>query len=125
MAMTTKRFVAPVAVGVVAAVVFGIWAFTMRHSATPDVVEGWAMPNMHGTAISLHDSDDSRDGDGYIIAGAAWAGPDGVWHAGAEGPTCVGTDTSVRTRVRLGIVDVDADDEGFGGPRVVWLRCLD
>lgn len=115
-----RRFVAPVAVGVIVAAAFGVWEFSSRHSATPDVVEGWAMPNTDGTAISLHDSDDPRDGNSYIVAGASWAGLDGVWHDGADGPTCVGTDTTARTHVRLGIVDA----EGAGGPQVVWLRCL-
>ncbi|MFE9747099.1 hypothetical protein ACFYOT_19530 [Saccharothrix saharensis] len=111
------------AVGVLVAVVVGSWAVGTRHGATPDVVEGWAMPNAMGTAISLHDSDDTREGNGYEIAGAPWAGRDDVWHTG-DGPTCVGTDTAVKTRVRLGIVDVAAGRESFGGPRVVWLRCL-
>ncbi|MCX2955328.1 hypothetical protein [Lentzea sp. NEAU-D7] len=122
--METRRFVAPVAVGVVAAAVFGAWGFTTRHSATADVVEGWAMPNASGTAIALHNSDDTRDG-GYIIVGASWAGRDNVWHDGTDGPACVGTDTAVKTRVRLGIVDVEAHQEGVAGPRVVWLRCLE
>lgn len=121
--MYVKRFVAPVAVGVVAVVSFAIWWFTTRHTVTPDVVEGWAMPNIHGTAIQLHDSDDTREGDGYVIAGVAWAGPDNLWHVGADGPTCVGTDTTKQVRVRLGVVDVEPD-EGIGGPRVVWMRCL-
>jgi hypothetical protein len=125
MAMDVKRFLAPVLVGVVVAAVFGTWMFTTRHSATPDVVEGWAMPNMHGTAISLHDSDDTRDGDGYIIAGAQWSGQDNVWHQGADGPTCVGTDTTRKTHVRLGIVDVSPDEGVPGRPYVMWLRCLD
>ena len=123
--MDLRRFVAPVVVGVVVAVGFGGWGFATRHSATPDVVEGWAMPNASGSAISLHDSDDTRDGNGYIVAGAAWAGPDGLWHNGADGPTCIGTDTTVKTRVRLGIVDVAVGEGGPGGPRVVWLRCLE
>jgi len=123
--MGSSRFVVAVAVGVVVAGVFGLWGFTTRHSATPDVVEGWAMPNGHGTAIALHDSDDDREGTGYIVAGASWTGRDGVWHDGADGPTCIGTDTSTKTHVRLGIVDVKPDGEGDGGPRVVWLRCLD
>lgn len=109
-------------VGAVVALAVGSWAVATRHSATPDVVEGWAMPNAAGTAISLHDSDDPREGNAYEIAGAPWAGRDDVWHTD-DGPTCVGTDTAVKTRVRLGIVDVDAR-ESFGGPRVVWLRCL-
>lgn len=115
---------APMAVGVVVAAVFGVWGFTTRHSATADVVEGWAMPNASGTAISLHDSDDTRDGSGYVVAGASWAGRDGVWHEGSDGPTCIGTDTAAKTRVRLGIVDVEVDDEGVGGTLVVWIRCL-
>jgi hypothetical protein len=123
--MDSRRFVAPVVVGVVVAVAFWVWGFTTRHSATADVVEGWAMPNMSGTAISLHDSDDTRDGNGYIIAGASWAGRDGRWHEGSDGPTCIGTDTTAKTHVRLGVVDVEVDEEGIGGPRVVWLRCLD
>ncbi|MFD0204349.1 MULTISPECIES: hypothetical protein [Saccharothrix] len=122
--MDVRRLVVPVAAGVVAAVAFGVWSFTTRHSATPDVVEGWAMPNTTGTAISLHDSNDTREGNGYEIAGAWWADGDNAWHAGG-GPTCVGTDTAVKTRVRLGIVDVQAGGEGVDGPRVVWLRCLD
>ena len=123
--MELRRFVAPVVVGVVVAAAFGVWAFTTRHSVTPDVVEGWAMPNANGTAISLHDTDEPHDGEGYIVAGASWAGRDGVWHEGADGPTCIGTDTSAKTHVRLGIVEVAPDEEGVGGPHVVWLRCLD
>ena len=72
----------------------------------------------------MHDSNDTLDGSGYIIAGASWVGQDGMWHDGADGPTCIGTDTATRTRVRLGIVDVEVDEEGIGGPRVMWLRCL-
>jgi hypothetical protein len=123
--MDLRRFVAPVAVGVVVAAVFGVRGFITRHSATADVVEGWAMPNGSGTAIALYDSKDSRYGNSFIVVGASWAGQDGMWHDGTDGPTCVGTDTSTRTRVRLGIVDVDAGQEGVGGPRVVWLHCLD
>lgn len=123
--MDLRRFVAPVVVGVVVAGGFGVWAFATRHSVTPDVVEGWAMPNASGTAIMLQDSDDTRDGNGYIVTGASWAGRDGVWHVGADGPTCIGTDTTTKTHVRLGIVDVEPGGGGIGGPRVVWLRCLD
>jgi hypothetical protein len=54
--MDLRRFVPPVAVGAVVAAVFGIWEFTTRHSATADVVEGWAIPNASRAAISLHDS---------------------------------------------------------------------
>ena len=83
------------------------------------------MPNGHGTAILLHDSNDTRAGGSYIVTGALWADRDGPWHDGSDGPTCVGTDTATKTHVRLGIVDVKVGQEGVGGPRVVWLRCLD
>jgi hypothetical protein len=116
---------APVAVGVVAVIAFGIWGFTTRHTATPEVVEGWAMPNASGTAIGFLDSIDAGAGDGYVIAGAWWSDVDNVWHEGSGGPTCVGTDTTTKTHVQLGIVDVEADAGGIGGPRVVWLRCLE
>jgi len=47
--MNARRFVAPVAVGIVAVLAFGIWWLTARHTATPDVVQGWAKPNMTET----------------------------------------------------------------------------
>ena len=122
--MTKNRLVAPVAVAVVAAIAWAIWWFATQHTVTPDVVEGWATPTQTGTAISLHDSNDTRDSNVYIVAGAAWSDRDNVWHDGANGPTCVGTDTSAKTHVQLGIVDVQAGQEGIGGPRVAWLRCL-
>ncbi|QFU89839.1 hypothetical protein [Amycolatopsis sp. YIM 10] len=98
-----KRFLAPVAVGVIAVVAFTLWWLGNRHTATADVVEGWAMPNAAGTVVSLHDSDDTRSGNSYIIAAASWSDSENVWHEGAGGPTCVGTDTTKKTRVRLGI----------------------
>ncbi|MBV9843768.1 MAG: hypothetical protein JOZ47_01660 [Kutzneria sp.] len=100
----------------------GGWQLSNRHSVTPDVIEGWAVPNAEGTAVSLHDSNDDRPGNSYVIAGARWAGPDNSWHDGGGGPTCAGTDTNTRIHVQMGIVDVDAAP--IGGPYVVWLRCL-
>jgi hypothetical protein len=122
--MGGKRFVAPLAVGIVAVAAFGTWWFTTRHTATPDVVEGWAAPNGNGTAISLHNSNDTRDGNGYIVAGASWIDRNNIWHDGADLPTCVGTDTDAKVHVQLAIVDVEPVRNGIGGPRVVWLRCL-
>lgn len=95
-------------------------------AATPRVIEGWAMPNIAGTAISLHASasvTDENSGDGFIVAGASWAGPDGVWHDGTDLPTCIGTDPGSFTHVRLGVIDVRGG-EAPSGPRIVWLRCL-
>ncbi|WP_112227475.1 hypothetical protein [Lentzea atacamensis] len=113
------------AVGVVVAAVFGVGGFATRHSESADVVEGWAMPNGHGTAIAFYEGNDPRDVGSHIVVGASWAGRDGLWHDGTDGPTCAGTDTTTKTRVRLGIVYVEPGREGVGGPRVVWLRCLD
>jgi hypothetical protein len=109
----------------VVALAMGIWWWlTVRNQATPDIVEGWAMPNATGDAISLHDSDDTRDGNSYIIAGAWWSGPDDVLHLGSIRPTCIGTDTTVKKHVQLGVVDVE--DSEFGEwAHVVWVKCLD
>lgn len=92
----------------------------------PRVLEGIAMPNASGAAISLHDDVDGEPGErgeGYIIAGASWAGPDNVWHDGTQ-VSCVGTDTAVGTRVELGLVTF-SDPVVGRGDRVVWLRCLE
>jgi hypothetical protein len=105
-----KRLIVPVTVGVVVALAFGIWMFTTRHNATPEVVEGWAMPNKAGTAIAF-------SGTSYVIAGVSWTGSDNMQHEGGGGPTCVGADPNRQTRVQLGIVYTDV-------PVVVWLRCL-
>lgn len=94
-------------------------------AVSPHVVEGWAMPtNAAGTAVSLHASPDAAAGEGYLIAGAQWRDIDDVWHDGADIPSCVGTDSSSRTHVRLGFVTVETPD---GGTRdqVTWLECLE
>ena len=106
---------------VAVAVAAGYWLTSGRHTATPRVVEGWAMPNADGTAISLHESRDAtpNPGEGYVIAGAEWRGPDGSWRDGASLPTCVGTDTSSMTHVRLGVVNVTGR-----GSHVAWLECM-
>lgn len=92
----------------------------------PRVVRGIAMPNAAGGAISLHAEEDGgpdASGEGFVIAGASWAGPDDVWHDGTQ-TSCVGTDTSVGTRVELGLVDYSDPIVGTG-TQVVWLRCLE
>lgn len=82
------------------------------------------MPNAAGTAVSLHGSPDAAAGEGYLIAGAQWRDINDVWHDGADIPSCVGTDSSSRTHVRLGFVTVETPD---GGTRdqVTWLECLE
>lgn len=114
-----------VVVALLLAVVAVAW-LSGQQALSPDVVAGWAMPNGAGTAISLHASPDDtgNPGEGYVVAGADWAGADGVWHDGAEALTCVGTATGTFTRVELGVVEVESAN-GVTRPQVVWLRCLD
>lgn len=113
-----------VVVGVIA--VAGLWIAPGSSAAEIRVVEGWAMPNQTGGAISLHEaprSTGTNPGEGYVVAGAAWR-RGGAWHDGADLPTCVGTDTGAFTRVRMGVVEVRPQDAPARA-HVVWLECLD
>lgn len=105
-------------------VALALWAGWAGGAVSPRTVEGWAMPNASGTAISLHDSPEGGPGEGYIIAGAQWRGIDNSWHDGADIPTCVGTDMSSFTHVRLGLVTVETPD-GLTWEQVAWLECLE
>ena len=113
---------------VVTAAVTGVAVATtatrlQNRDVRPTMVEGWAWPNSAGNTIWLTETPDGRSkGDGFILAGARWTGPDNVWHDGAFGPTCVGTDTAAAAHVELGVVDVEAD--GVSWRHAVWLRCL-
>jgi hypothetical protein len=89
----------------------------------PETVEGWASPNASGSAIGFAESPTASSHEGYIVAGAWWMGPEGSIHQGDYVPTCIGTDTAVKTHVELGIVEVRTE-EGVGWKQVVWLRCL-
>lgn len=93
-------------------------------AASPRLVEGWAMPNHSGTAISLHDSPDGGPGEGYVVAGAWWQDVDGTVHDGADLPTCIGSDTTSRTHVRLGLVTVTSSEGGWWD-HVTWVECLE
>lgn len=118
---TRREIVAWVAGGVVAALLVVQWADS-RNTAVPHTVEGWATTNAKGTAIWLTDNEGGGGGEGYVIAGARWAWSGGGWHDGGSPETCVGTDTTVRTRVRLGLIEVDGENSGW--THVVWLQCL-
>jgi hypothetical protein len=109
---------------VVGLLVIVLWTVWGGGPASPQAIEGWAVPNAEGTAISLHDAPDGTPGEGYIIAGAWWRGVDGVWHDGADVPTCIGTDTTALTHVRLGVVKVQNQD-GMAWNQVAWLECLE
>ncbi|MFD8499103.1 hypothetical protein [Amycolatopsis sp. NPDC059657] len=98
--------------------VLGMWWVAHRHTATPEVIEGWASPNANGTAIGLAPSNE-----GYIIAGAQWSGPDDSWHDGATLPNCLGMDTTVSKHVQLGVIDIDTDLPHRR--QVVWMKCLE
>lgn len=93
----------------------------------PRVVRGIATPDTSGSIVTFHegapDVAPGADGDRYVIAGATWAGTDNVWNDGTQ-TSCVGTDTSVSTRVELGLVEF-SDPVVGQGTRIVWLRCLE
>jgi hypothetical protein len=112
-----------IVLAVLLALVLGWWLFVGRHQAVPSIVEGWATPNIDGTAIGLS-SERGGEEEGYIIAGAMWS--DGLsWRDGSHLPTCIGDDPEVTTRVRMGVVSVD---NGPVAPSpantVVWIECL-
>jgi hypothetical protein len=109
-----------IALAVVLAVIFGWWIFVGRHQAVPFTVEGWATPNIDGTAIGLS-SEPGGTEEGYIIAGAMWT-EGGVWHEGSDVPTCIGNDPSVTTRVRMGVIHVKSAPAPAN--TVVWIECL-
>lgn len=122
--LNRRELVAGIATGLVVALVMGALMMIDADTATPRSIEGWAMPNANGTKISLHESPDHEQGEGYGIAGAMWADPAGPWRRWEEGPTCIGTDTSSMTHVELHVVTVQSDDLGTR-PQVVSLRCLE
>lgn len=117
----TRMIATTAAIGLL--VVLAVWAAWGSGSVSPRTVEGWAMPNAAGTAISLHDSPQDVSGEGYVIAGARWRGTDNVWHDSADIPSCVGTDSDSFTHVRLGLVTVEAPDDVTWN-QVAWLECL-
>lgn len=114
-------FVIALAVAI-GALLFGV-AGGSDSEVQPRVVEGWARPNDTGTSVGLFRSIEDDEGEGYVVAGARWSGPDDSWHDGAVGPTCIGTDVTLFTEVELGVVDVTSPD-GTRWTHVVWLRCL-
>jgi hypothetical protein len=123
---TDRRRVVTIVVAAMLAllVVAALWFWFAGRAVSPQTIEGWAVPNAAGTAISLHASRDGGPGEGYIVAGAWWRGVDEVWHDGADVPTCIGTDTTALTHVRLGVVKVQNQD-GMAWNQVPWLECLE
>jgi hypothetical protein len=117
-----STIVAVAAVGLL--LVLALWDGWRGDVASPRIVEGWATPNGSGTAVSLHDSRHGGPGEGYVVAGAWWRGVDGATHDGADLPTCIGTDTTSSTHVRLGLVTVESPD-GARWEQVTWLECLE
>ncbi|AIG81040.1 hypothetical protein [Amycolatopsis japonica] len=118
---TIKRHAVTAVVAVAAVAITATWL--LNRDVRPTTVEGWAWPNAAGNTIWLTESPEGgSNGDGFILSGARWVGPDNVWRDGSSGPTCVGTDTTVATHVQLGVVDVRTD--GMSWRHAVWLRCL-
>lgn len=105
---------------VVLVVMLGWWFVAGRHQAVPSVVEGWATPNISGSAIGLS-SEPGGEEEGYIIAGAWWW-DGGGWRDGSHLPTCIGDDPTVTTHVRMGVIHVKSDPAVAN--TVVWIECL-
>jgi hypothetical protein len=123
-AVQQRRVTAPwVAAAVALLAVLALWSAWGSGSGATRVVEGWAMPNEAGTAVSLHDAQDGDRGTGYVVAGAMWKDAEGVWSDGADLPTCIGTDTGSLTHVRMGLVTVSTP-EGTTWDQVTWPECL-
>lgn len=122
------------AIGVIlvaAALAVVVWWLAPWHNARPVVVHGVAEAN--GPATSIWFTPDStwealryglsRDGEGFALEGAWWAGPENVWHDTTP-VECLGPD---RNRVELGFVRMRYGPDSPGGPmrRVTSIRCLD
>lgn len=119
-----RRFVTitvtAVAVGLLA--VLALWARWSGDAVSPRIVEGWAMPNASGTAVSLHQSPEDTSGEGYVIAGARWRGIDNVWHDLIS--RRASATTLARSAIMLGLITVETPDGGVWD-QVTWLECLD
>ena len=93
---TSPRTAAALAAAAAVGAAAGIALWPQGSTATPRSVEGWAMPDADGSAISLHDSPEDEWGEGYVVAGAHWRGSDGLGHEGGDVPTCNGTAVELR-----------------------------
>ncbi len=120
---TRRRTVASAAAAAAVGAMAGIALWPQGSTAVPRTVEGWAMPNHDGTAISLHDTPEDESGEGYVIAGADWTGPSGPTYTAGAGPTCVGTDTDSFTHVELSLLTVEIEESRR--VHVVHVRCLE
>ncbi|MGH9083923.1 MAG: hypothetical protein ACRDYW_00585 [Acidimicrobiales bacterium] len=101
-------------------------------AASPRVIEGWAaVIGLPGEAPinSIGCCADAREdagGSGYVVEGAQWRdlsdGADQSWRQTVGEPTCL--QAGMAQRVRLGVVDVAAEDDKPGSILVVWYECL-
>jgi hypothetical protein len=97
------------------------WIVGTRHTASPRVIDGWAVATADGSVIKFFESVDASEGEGYVIARIAWRSADGDRH-GRGVPSCLEPVGSAKAHVRLGIIDVV--DRVFGShTQVVWLEC--
>lgn len=126
-----QRFDRRVIAGVVAAAaVLALWWIAPWHNARPIVIQGTADANGPGTGIWFTPDSGwealryglSRDGEGFALEGAWWAGPDNVWNDTVP-VECLGRE---RSRVELGFVRMRYGPDSPGGPtrRVTSIRCL-
>lgn len=123
-----RRVVAAILVAAAVSVV--VWWVAPWHDARPIVVQGTADANAGASSIWFRPDSGweairhglSRDGEGFALEGAWWAGPDNVWHDTAP-VECL---RQGRNRVELGFVRMRYGPDSPGGParRVTSIRCL-
>jgi hypothetical protein len=97
------------------------WAVGTVGKAETEILEGFAWVNENGTAIGLS-PDGETPGPSYVVAGAMWREEGGPWHD--VWPTCL-VPTMSDQRVRLGLLQVEPQEEAPGRAVVLWLECLD
>lgn len=97
------------------------WAVGTVGKAETEILEGFAWVNENGTAIGLS-PDGETPGPSYVVAGAMWREEGGPWHD--AWPTCLAP-TMPDQKVRLGLLEVEPQQEAPGRPVVLWLECLD
>lgn len=89
----------------------------------------WALGRSQLAAVSVIEGEGfaSSDYDALAVAGESYAltppwQVQGTWHTSWP-PDCLPTGEDEPISMRVGIVEVERDEEGHGGSQVAWLRC--
>jgi len=98
------------------------WIVGTQHTASPRVIEGWAVAISDGSVIKLFDSVNASEGESYVIAKVWWRSADGVLENHGP-PSCLEPVGAAKAHVRLGIIDV-VDRVFRSYTEVIWLECI-